>query len=169
MSVRRGVLAQGYEVHESVFGPVDHPPVRRRPDDRHSSRGRNGHHHHHRRARAQGRAAGLHQCRPHRVRGDHAYEKHGKLAKLTDPPKVDWTWIYDARGRQTTAVDPDKGTSTPASGARTQKMTWNAQGNLETVTEGTKKTSYTTTRRATACWHTTRTAPGRPTCRAATN
>ncbi|MFJ6936920.1 RHS repeat-associated core domain-containing protein [Streptomyces sp. NPDC101132] len=42
----------------------------------------------------------------------YAYEKHGKLAKLTDPAKVDWTWTYDARGRETKAVDPDKGTST---------------------------------------------------------
>ncbi|MCX5160038.1 RHS repeat protein [Streptomyces sp. NBC_00264] len=38
------------------------------------------------------------------------YDKHGGLAKMTDPAGS-WIWGYDARGRQTSADDPDKGTT----------------------------------------------------------
>ncbi|WMX46754.1 RHS repeat domain-containing protein [Streptomyces roseicoloratus] len=37
----------------------------------------------------------------------YAYDKHEKLARMTDPAGVSWT--YDARGRVTEANDPDKG------------------------------------------------------------
>ncbi|OCC09801.1 tRNA(Glu)-specific nuclease WapA precursor [Streptomyces sp. PTY087I2] len=39
------------------------------------------------------------------------YDKHGRLAKMTDPAKIAWTWKFDARGRQIEANDPDKGTA----------------------------------------------------------
>lgn len=44
----------------------------------------------------------------------YAYNKHGKLAKMTDPADTVWTWTYDARGRQITADDPDKGLTATA-------------------------------------------------------
>jgi RHS repeat-associated protein len=39
----------------------------------------------------------------------YAYDKHGKVAKVTDPAGNVWSWTHDARGRQTVADDPDKG------------------------------------------------------------
>ncbi|MGW4305907.1 RHS repeat domain-containing protein [Streptomyces californicus] len=41
----------------------------------------------------------------------YAYDRHGRLAKLTDPAGISWSWKFDARGRQIEANDPDKGTA----------------------------------------------------------
>lgn len=41
----------------------------------------------------------------------YAYTPRGELAELTDPAGNSWTYEYDLLGRQTKAVDPDKGTS----------------------------------------------------------
>uniref|UniRef100_UPI0005643E1B RHS repeat domain-containing protein n=1 Tax=Streptomyces flavochromogenes TaxID=68199 RepID=UPI0005643E1B len=44
----------------------------------------------------------------------YTYDDKGRLAKVTDPSGVDWTYGYDTRGRQTTTVDPDKGKAVTA-------------------------------------------------------
>ncbi|WP_415949940.1 RHS repeat domain-containing protein [Streptomyces sp. KLOTTS4A1] len=41
----------------------------------------------------------------------YAYNKHDKLARMTDPAGISWTWTYDARARLIEADDPDKGVS----------------------------------------------------------
>ncbi|MEU0271214.1 RHS repeat-associated core domain-containing protein [Streptomyces sp. NPDC006307] len=37
------------------------------------------------------------------------YDKHGRLAEVSDPSGSKWTYKYDVRGRQVEASDPDKG------------------------------------------------------------
>ncbi|MEU9064778.1 RHS repeat-associated core domain-containing protein [Streptomyces sp. NPDC048430] len=37
------------------------------------------------------------------------YDRHGRLAEVTDPSNAKWTYKYDVRGRQIEATDPDKG------------------------------------------------------------
>lgn len=37
------------------------------------------------------------------------YDKHGRLATVTDPAGATWTYKHDVRGRQIEAKDPDKG------------------------------------------------------------
>ncbi|MEV8588703.1 polymorphic toxin-type HINT domain-containing protein [Streptomyces sp. NPDC051180] len=39
----------------------------------------------------------------------YTYDKLGRLATLTDASGAEWSYQYDVRGRQTVAVDPDKG------------------------------------------------------------
>ncbi|MFE3325826.1 RHS repeat domain-containing protein [Streptomyces sp. NPDC059176] len=38
-----------------------------------------------------------------------SYDKHGRLAEVTDPSGATWTYKYDVRGRQIEVDDPDKG------------------------------------------------------------
>ncbi|MFE4970547.1 RHS repeat domain-containing protein [Kitasatospora sp. NPDC056651] len=65
----------------------------------------------------------------------YTYDSAGKLAKLVDPAGNTWSWEHDLLGRQTKAVDPDKGTTISA---------YNADGTLATVTDGRGKTlAYT--------------------------
>jgi len=40
------------------------------------------------------------------------YDAKGQLVEVTDPAGNSWTYGYDVRGRQETAVDPDAGTTT---------------------------------------------------------
>ncbi|MEW2458597.1 RHS repeat domain-containing protein [Streptomyces albus] len=40
------------------------------------------------------------------------YGKHGEQTRFTDAAGNTWKWTYDARGRQITADDPDKGVTT---------------------------------------------------------
>ncbi|MBD0695078.1 polymorphic toxin-type HINT domain-containing protein [Streptomyces sp. CBMA123] len=61
----------------------------------------------------------------------YTYNPAGKLTRFTDPAGNAWSWEYDLLGRQTKAVDPDKGTST---------STYNADGTLATVTDARGKT-----------------------------
>lgn len=42
----------------------------------------------------------------------YAYNKHGRLAQVTDPSGAKWTYGYDVRGRQQSSTDPDKGQTT---------------------------------------------------------
>ncbi|MGW0314465.1 RHS repeat domain-containing protein [Streptomyces flavidovirens] len=37
------------------------------------------------------------------------YDKHGRLAEISDPSGAKWTYGYDVRGRQNLVDDPDKG------------------------------------------------------------
>ncbi|WP_051845805.1 RHS repeat-associated core domain-containing protein [Streptomyces sp. NRRL F-5053] len=46
------------------------------------------------------------------VKATTAYGKHGKQTRFTDAAGNTWKWTYDARGRQITADDPDKGVTT---------------------------------------------------------
>ncbi|MFP8887588.1 RHS repeat domain-containing protein [Streptomyces mangrovi] len=46
------------------------------------------------------------------VKATYAYDQRGELNKMTDAAGNTWTWNFDARGRQTKAEDPDKGTTT---------------------------------------------------------
>ncbi|MEU0150263.1 polymorphic toxin-type HINT domain-containing protein [Streptomyces sp. NPDC006288] len=39
----------------------------------------------------------------------YAYNKLGRLEKVTDPSGAEWTYTYDVRGRTTDTTDPDKG------------------------------------------------------------
>lgn len=55
----------------------------------------------------------------------------GQLARMTDTVGNEWSWQYDLRGRQTTAVDPDAGTTT---------MTYDAAGQLTSTTDGRGET-----------------------------
>ncbi|MFG2910443.1 polymorphic toxin-type HINT domain-containing protein [Kitasatospora sp. NPDC048286] len=65
----------------------------------------------------------------------YTYNPAGKLTRFTDAAGNAWTWEYDLLGRQTKAVDPDKGTTTSA---------YNPDGTLATVTDGRGKTlAYT--------------------------
>ncbi|MFE4513475.1 polymorphic toxin-type HINT domain-containing protein [Kitasatospora sp. NPDC056783] len=65
----------------------------------------------------------------------YSYNPAGKLTRFTDAAGNAWTWEYDLLGRQTKAVDPDKGTST---------STYNADGTVATVTDARGKTlAYT--------------------------
>ncbi|MFF4161094.1 RHS repeat domain-containing protein [Streptomyces sp. NPDC001678] len=41
----------------------------------------------------------------------YAYDKHGRLAKVTDPEGTEWKYGYDFRGRKIRVDDPDKGAS----------------------------------------------------------
>ncbi|MFI9331213.1 polymorphic toxin-type HINT domain-containing protein [Kitasatospora sp. NPDC052868] len=65
----------------------------------------------------------------------YSYNLSGKLARAVDAAGNNWSWEYDLLGRQTKAVDPDKGTTT---------STYNADGTLATVTDSRSKTlAYT--------------------------
>jgi RHS repeat-associated protein len=44
----------------------------------------------------------------------YAFDKRGKIAKLTDAVGNEWIYTYDVRGRKVGVVDPDKGPSTLA-------------------------------------------------------
>ncbi|MDJ1136864.1 RHS repeat domain-containing protein [Streptomyces iconiensis] len=46
------------------------------------------------------------------VKATTAYGKHGEQTRFTDAAGNTWKWTYDARGRQITADDPDKGVTT---------------------------------------------------------
>ncbi|WP_416874682.1 RHS repeat domain-containing protein [Kitasatospora sp. SC0581] len=61
----------------------------------------------------------------------YSYNPAGKLTRFTDAAGNAWTWEYDLLGRQTKAVDPDKGTTT---------STYNTDGTLATVTDARGKT-----------------------------
>ncbi|MEU6848593.1 polymorphic toxin-type HINT domain-containing protein [Actinacidiphila alni] len=50
----------------------------------------------------------------------YSYTPAGKLAKLTDPSGTVWSYVYDQRGNQTTAHDPDKGDTTSVYDDRNQ-------------------------------------------------
>ncbi|WBB64609.1 polymorphic toxin-type HINT domain-containing protein [Streptomyces sp. WMMC500] len=54
------------------------------------------------------------------------YTPRGELAKFTDPAGNEWSYRYDQLGRQTTANDPDKGTTT---------STYDDRGQLTTTTD----------------------------------
>ncbi|MFF6774680.1 polymorphic toxin-type HINT domain-containing protein [Streptomyces sp. NPDC012637] len=41
----------------------------------------------------------------------YAYDKHGRVKKITDASGAAWTYGYDVRGRQTDVTDPDKGST----------------------------------------------------------
>ncbi|MFD4135631.1 RHS repeat-associated core domain-containing protein [Streptomyces goshikiensis] len=61
----------------------------------------------------------------------YSYDRAGQLVKITDNSgRNSWTYSYDLRGRQTEAVDPDKGKSTTTYGidGLTQTVT-DARGN----------------------------------------
>jgi RHS repeat-associated protein len=65
-----------------------------------------------------------------------AYDSAGRLASLTDSSgRNTWRYTYDLRGRQLTAVDPDKGQTTNH---------YDTAGRLDTVTDtrGTLATTY---------------------------
>ncbi|MFJ6773710.1 hypothetical protein ACIQOV_22620, partial [Kitasatospora sp. NPDC091257] len=65
----------------------------------------------------------------------YSYDPAGELTRLTDAAGNAWNWEYDLLGRQTKAVDPDKGTST---------RTYNPDSTLATVTDARGKTlAYT--------------------------
>ncbi|NES16559.1 RHS repeat-associated core domain-containing protein [Micromonospora sp. PPF5-17] len=69
----------------------------------------------------------------------HTYTLLGQLKTVTDVTGANtWSYTYDLRGRQTRAVDPDKGTTT---------STYDAAGNVATTTSplgtGTATTAYT--------------------------
>ncbi|MGW6394646.1 RHS repeat-associated core domain-containing protein [Streptomyces sp. NPDC055103] len=63
----------------------------------------------------------------------YVYNKHGRLAQVTDPSGAVWKYGYDVRGRQTHVEDPDKGISdtTFDKGNRATDVT-NARGTLHT-------------------------------------
>ncbi|MET8413605.1 RHS repeat domain-containing protein [Streptomyces sp. NPDC005195] len=42
----------------------------------------------------------------------YAYDTRGNRISAKDSAGNTWSWNYDARGRQTKAVDPDTGTAT---------------------------------------------------------
>lgn len=66
----------------------------------------------------------------------YAYDRAGKLAKVTDASgRNSWTYTYDLRGRQVTASDPDKGSST---------TTYGTDGQVATVTDARGITLATT-------------------------
>ncbi|WP_316520897.1 polymorphic toxin-type HINT domain-containing protein [Kitasatospora brasiliensis] len=76
----------------------------------------------------------------------YSYDPAGKLTRFTDAAGNAWSWEYDLLGRQTKAVDPDKGTTT---------STYNADSTLATVTDGRGKTlayTYDILRRKTAMY-----------------
>jgi RHS repeat-associated protein len=50
----------------------------------------------------------------------YSYTPAGKLAKITDPSGTVWSYVYDQRGNQTTAHDPDKGDTTSVYDDRNQ-------------------------------------------------
>ncbi|MGW1937927.1 polymorphic toxin-type HINT domain-containing protein [Streptomyces goshikiensis] len=57
----------------------------------------------------------------------YSYDRAGQLAKVTDSSgRNSWTYSYDLRGRQTEAVDPDKGKTT---------TTFGPDGRAQTVTD----------------------------------
>ncbi|MFF1867816.1 polymorphic toxin-type HINT domain-containing protein [Kitasatospora herbaricolor] len=63
------------------------------------------------------------------------YNPAGKLVRATDAAGNSWSWEYDLLGRQTKAVDPDKGTTL---------STYNHDGTLATTTDARAKTlAYT--------------------------
>ncbi|MFI2611077.1 polymorphic toxin-type HINT domain-containing protein [Kitasatospora sp. NPDC018619] len=65
----------------------------------------------------------------------YTYNPAGKLTRFTDAAGNAWTWEYDLLGRQTKAVDPDRGTTT---------STYNPDGTLATVTDARGRTlAYT--------------------------
>ncbi len=65
----------------------------------------------------------------------YGYNPAGKLVKATDAAGNVWSWEYDLLGRQTKAVDPDKGTTL---------STYNHDGTLATTTDARGKTlAYT--------------------------
>ncbi|MEV5972556.1 RHS repeat-associated core domain-containing protein [Streptomyces sp. NPDC051921] len=41
----------------------------------------------------------------------YAFDKRGRVERITDPSGAAWTYVHDVRGRRTEAVDPDKGTT----------------------------------------------------------
>ncbi|WP_101948242.1 RHS repeat domain-containing protein [Streptomyces sp. 1331.2] len=61
----------------------------------------------------------------------YTYNPAGKLTRFTDAAGNAWSWEYDLLGRQTKAVDPDKGTTT---------STYNTDGTLATVTDARGRT-----------------------------
>ncbi|WP_231626379.1 RHS repeat domain-containing protein [Streptomyces apocyni] len=68
----------------------------------------------------------------------YAYDKHGSLARMTDPAGTSWTWTYDARGRQIKADDPDKGiTTTTYDAADRPVKTTDARGTTLTTSYDT--------------------------------
>ncbi|WP_435192926.1 polymorphic toxin-type HINT domain-containing protein [Streptomyces sp. NRRL F-5630] len=63
-----------------------------------------------------GRATELRQLHKRDINAEadvtkYAYDNRGLLTSVTDPAGTAWTYTYDQMGRQTTAVDPDKGTT----------------------------------------------------------
>src|SRR6185503_15590302 len=66
------------------------------------------------------------------------YNLTGTIRKVTDPAGNTWSYGYDVRNRQTSAADPDKGTTT---------TTYDAAGNVRTSTSplgtGTATLAYT--------------------------
>lgn len=60
-------------------------------------------------------------------RTTYAYDRKGRLVRLTDPAGNAWSYTYDIRGRKIREVDPDKGTTT---------MTYTAADDVETTTDG---------------------------------
>ncbi|MFD3542997.1 ricin-type beta-trefoil lectin domain protein [Streptomyces sp. NPDC058662] len=65
----------------------------------------------------------------------YAYDRRGKLAKVTDPVGNQWTYTHDARNRMTSSTDPDMGTSTFAYDTLDRKIA---------VTDSAGRSQYTT-------------------------
>ncbi|MER7951322.1 polymorphic toxin-type HINT domain-containing protein [Streptomyces sp. NPDC096079] len=86
-----------------------------------------------------------------------AYDKRGYLEQITDASGAKWSYTHDARGRQTQAVDPDKGTvkttydkadrAVDTTSVRTTEpsvtlhSTYDRLGRPTTLTKGTTKLS----------------------------
>ncbi|NES17355.1 RHS repeat domain-containing protein, partial [Micromonospora sp. PPF5-17B] len=83
----------------------------------------------------------------------YSYDDDGQLTKVTDPVGNHWDYGYDLLGRQTSAGDPDKGTST---------MTYDAAGQVLTSTDARGKTvafTYDSLGRKTAEYDTSTSGP----------
>lgn len=89
---------------------------------------------------AQGRTVQLRQYHQRSAVGEfdavgYQYNRHGRLAQVTDSAGNAWQFEYDLRGRQVTAHDPDTGTTT---------NTYNPAGQITSVTDSNGTTvSYT--------------------------
>ncbi|GAA3936870.1 RHS repeat-associated core domain-containing protein [Actinoplanes auranticolor] len=61
----------------------------------------------------------------------HTYDRKGKQSKVRNQAGTEWRFGWDLRGRQTSAVDPDKGTS---------RTTFDDESRVVTVTDGRERT-----------------------------
>ncbi|MEV4826795.1 RHS repeat-associated core domain-containing protein [Micromonospora sp. NPDC049257] len=64
------------------------------------------------------------------VNTHYTYNRKGQLVTLTDPDSNEWTYVFDVKGRQTSAQDPDKGLTT---------STYNDYDDLATTTDANNK------------------------------
>ncbi|WP_327289153.1 RHS repeat-associated core domain-containing protein [Streptomyces sp. NBC_01198] len=92
---------------------------------------------------------------PAHTRTAYTYTRDDQKETVTGPDGAKWSWSYDLFGRQTSATDPDAGTSTTTFTALDQTDT-------NTDSEGRKELfGYDSLGRKTGLWQTARTDAGR--------